>query len=324
MSATDQVDVNGDQTLTLYRHTKRTQWGMAIIAWERGDKRAYQFEDGKMRIFKKSFFRFFERVEPPLGESSALVSELERRINLSKRQSQGQLASEQKVYIKFSTQLEIFRQQYPGGFQDPAWMRDVRGEGAQRALKRHRDPILVKAQTVLSKDAFDEALSQGNEDAIWKQAAELLQSTTLITPSHLKPVEKLRADDIRNIVAALAEVLYGDDIFELRFERWISALSPDLDGPQPTWQLVTTLLALVQPEQHVCVRPSSFRKQATSLAPHIRYQKIPTAKLYVRYQKMANDLKAKLAENELNAKDMIDIHDFIWNTMRPASKKLTD
>ena len=39
----------------LYRHVKRPEWGVAMIAWERNGTRAYQFEDGKLRKFPEAF-----------------------------------------------------------------------------------------------------------------------------------------------------------------------------------------------------------------------------------------------------------------------------
>ena len=36
-------------TTGLVRHGKRDEWGLAVMAWERGKRRAYQFEDGKLR-----------------------------------------------------------------------------------------------------------------------------------------------------------------------------------------------------------------------------------------------------------------------------------
>ena len=51
MSSTDQEDsapVPGDR---LYRHSKRKQWGFAVLAWEKEGKRGYQFEDGELRVW---------------------------------------------------------------------------------------------------------------------------------------------------------------------------------------------------------------------------------------------------------------------------------
>ncbi|MEL6182380.1 MAG: hypothetical protein AAFS10_25715, partial [Myxococcota bacterium] len=58
---------------SLYVHTKRPNWGRAILAWEQGGKRGYQFEDGRLRVFKKDFYGLFDTVELPEDDDSALV-----------------------------------------------------------------------------------------------------------------------------------------------------------------------------------------------------------------------------------------------------------
>ena len=46
----------------LYQHTKRPEWGLAILAWDRGSRRAFQFEDGKLRVFKQGYYEMVEEV----------------------------------------------------------------------------------------------------------------------------------------------------------------------------------------------------------------------------------------------------------------------
>ena len=47
----------------LYRHTKRPEWGVAILAWERGGRRAYQFEDGRLRKFREGYYSLMKPVD---------------------------------------------------------------------------------------------------------------------------------------------------------------------------------------------------------------------------------------------------------------------
>ena len=60
----------------VYVHRKRPQWGYAIVAWEKGDKRGYQFEDGQLRVFKDAFYGLFDRVDPSGAGAVELVEEL--------------------------------------------------------------------------------------------------------------------------------------------------------------------------------------------------------------------------------------------------------
>ncbi len=36
----------------LVTHSRKREWGRALLLWRRDEKRAYQFEDGNMRVFE--------------------------------------------------------------------------------------------------------------------------------------------------------------------------------------------------------------------------------------------------------------------------------
>ena len=56
-------ETSGEET-TFYRHRMRPKWGLAILAWDTGDKRGFQFEDGQVRIIKDGFYDLMIEVEP--------------------------------------------------------------------------------------------------------------------------------------------------------------------------------------------------------------------------------------------------------------------
>ena len=49
MTSGDNSSSMSSEPQALYQHIKRKDWGLAIMAWQRDDRRAYQFEDGKLR-----------------------------------------------------------------------------------------------------------------------------------------------------------------------------------------------------------------------------------------------------------------------------------
>src|SRR5690606_1096467 len=123
----------------------RTEWGLAILAWERDGKRAYQFEDGKLRVFKAGYYELIHEVDRSMGEASAVVADLNRQLGRSENRREREKAGvEGKALLSFDEQVEIFCHMYPGGFQDEAWLRDVRGQEVPRRLKRHRDQAIER------------------------------------------------------------------------------------------------------------------------------------------------------------------------------------
>ena len=52
---------------TIYRHTRKREWGLGMQIWERGDQRGFAFEDGTTRTIKEGYLHLLEEVQ--LGEA---------------------------------------------------------------------------------------------------------------------------------------------------------------------------------------------------------------------------------------------------------------
>lgn len=57
---------------------------MAILAFERPTKRGYQFEDGKLRLFKEGFYHLMKPVDRPADETMELVAQLDGKLARAK------------------------------------------------------------------------------------------------------------------------------------------------------------------------------------------------------------------------------------------------
>jgi hypothetical protein len=306
----------------LYAHRKGDDWGLAILAWERGSRRGYQFEDGQLRVFKEGYYDLLDEVDTPADRAMRVIAELQRKLGSTVGADESPKASRKPPDTSFEQQVAIFVIKYPRGFQDPAWVAAHRGDAeATRSLKRHRARPIAVAKQTLSIEALDAALEEGRASDIHAAALELLESSDLASKKQLEPLRMLPSSSHEPFVRRLRDLLYGDDAYELRFERYVATLALVRAG-EPSWQLVTALPALVLPEQHVCVRPATLRKQAEWMAPRLRFKKTPNGTLCARFDEMAMGARAQLLEAGCVAVDLMDVFDFMLETLKPSSKQL--
>ena len=71
--------------LQLYQHSKMPDWGLAVLAWEREGRRAYQFQDGQLRIIKDGYYQLMEECEVNPREAAQVVASLRRLAGLARQ-----------------------------------------------------------------------------------------------------------------------------------------------------------------------------------------------------------------------------------------------
>lgn len=309
----------------LYQHTTCKHWGLAILAWESDSKRAYQFQDGKLRVFKKGYYHFFEEVDRPLDRVANVMTTLERGLDVSNarleaRRAQRDVERHSVTGTTLAKQVWLFGRSYEGGFTGDEWMSKQRGAGAKRRLKRHRNGAITHAQTVLSACELDELIEAGHYQDIVTRVVDVLLATDLVVKAQVKQISCATDDLARHFASAVRDLLYGEDSYSVRFEKFVAALARVI-GKEPSWQLATALPALVHPNQHVCIRLTVFKAQAAWMAPRIAYVKRPNAPLYQRYLKMAQTVSDDLKKAGHDPRDLIDVYDFMLVTLRPSARK---
>lgn len=306
----------------LYEHTKKQEWGVAILAWERDGRRGYQFEDGKLRVFKDGYYQLMQEVDRPADETRALMGELNRKLGRSQQRRKAEEKGE--TMLTFEQQLAIFRELYPKGFEDPRWASKVRGTEVARRLKRHRDPAIAEARDKLAAAELDRLIEAESFAAVHQRVVDILDGTNLVTPKQLDPLRTLDEDRQRGFGIALRDLLHGEGSYVIRLERFMSAMRSLRSAKRPGWQLCTAISALAQPEEHICIRPSTLKEQARWMAPRLEHDRRPNAELYERYLTMAHTVREKLVEAGFAPRDLMDVHDFMWTTLRPSAKKKID
>jgi hypothetical protein len=318
--------------IALFRHCKRTRWGVAALLWERDGKRAYQFSDGKLRVFKQGFYHLFESAAPP-GDGSA------KAVRRLARLARADDLSEAAHLPTLRDQILLVRRRFPNGFAGDAWRKQYRGVGARKRLKRHRDPAISEAHQ-LSAERLDPLIASFAWPEIHARLVAVLQASNLVPATQLRKLEALApsrelALALRGWVVAASGQLeivacepgereHDDDApvtnseeaeLERRFNHLVRLL-----GAAGTWPIVTAIAGLLAPTQHTCVRPSVYEVQGKMLLPNFQVGKHPRYPGYRQHLHVAQTVFDELEHAGLHPHDLLDVYDFVWETLRPAAR----
>ena len=312
-------DEQATSSQPLFRHSRRPEWGVAVPTWENSDKRAYRFEDGRTRVLKRSFTHLMKPVDPDSSVPDRVVNELQKAAMAAPAKGRRPTTTRLKAAYPFEDQVKIFRKLFPDGFQGAAWKDHYRDNGSG-GLKRHRDPAVELGKERLAQSELDELIASGRTGEIVDRAVEVMETTSLVQRADAVALNELEGEQREAVGEALRDLLYGDEEVEERFGQWVQALRKAL-GSQVRWRFATALQALVSPEEHPCVHHSVYRKQAAVIAPERGYPRKPGRTGYRNFRHVAEETRDKLEREGFKPKDLLDVHDFIWTTLRPAAAK---
>jgi hypothetical protein len=294
--------------LPLFNHTARKDWGVAVLVRQEGGKRGYLFEDGEERTMANGYHQLMRRVEKP-SESQRAFYERQRAL----------IARRESGSSSFLDQLEKLHEMYPAGLADPAWLVDVRGEGVEGRLARHRDALIRDAQEQLSLAAIDALIKTQNYAQIWSSVISVLSHTDLVPAAQLKKAKPASNDGLRAVALAARELLHGSGAYEPRFDAYLAALTP-IYGEAPHWEIATALSAVVHPDEHVCVLPPAFKQQLKAMAASASVSARATSAGYRRFLSIARLVSNKLKEQNQQTRDLLDVYDFVRITLAPVAK----
>ena len=221
-----------DSEPNLVIHEKRTkEWGVGLVTNATEDRMEVQFQDGKLRAFKKGFLHMLVPA-PEEQQTESIVEELMERLGASlavqrDRERQGQA----EPLMTFNEQLKVFRHLYPGGFQDENYETSVRFDPEGRRLKRLRDPAIEYAKETLSRESLDAMMAESNWSGIHDAVIKSLRKTSLASPSAVvDPLRDMDEENHERFAQALYGMLWGeDDQIEARVKEFIAAI--EAGGP---------------------------------------------------------------------------------------------
>ncbi len=316
---------DGSEQVPLYQHTKRPGWGLAILAWERNNRRAFQFEDGKLRLIKDGYYHLMKEVDRPTDAAMDTVAGLQDKLGVSVARSEivKDAKARGKKILTLQDQIKIFRTIYPDGFEGEKWKTDIRGEGDVRRLKRHRNPAIKDAKENLNKTKILDMLENRKFSRIVDALLGVLKRTSLVRPVHLEPLKNMPSSRHEAFAEAFVNYLFGEGGYIARFDAFVATVCKE--NPEDcSWLLSTVPAGLLFPKQQVCVRPGSFRIQARWMAPRLEVSPVPDGRQYMRFRTMAKTIFKNLKDDGLEPGDLMDVYDFMRLTLKPSAKKLVE
>lgn len=119
---------------------------------------------------------------------------------------------------------------------------------------------------------------------------------------------------------SLHALLHGTSKLVARMDGFIRSLTTAM-GQAPSWGLASVFLGAVHPEEHVVVRGKVLALQCAWMAPGLSVSDNPMGILYERLANMTKEVKTRLEAAGLKPRDMLDVTDFMWATLRPMAQK---
>lgn len=293
-----------------------------MLAWESANRRGYVFENGQVRVLAEPFYALMREVDRPLDEIQALFKCLKPELDAARAEQGAAIHTPRPAAsaMTFQDQIAAFHAEYPKGFSDPLWLEQQRGVKAGKRVGAHREPAIAEAQEKLSAESLKTRIAEQAFQAIHNDICAVLRATDLVPSAEIAVFASDDPARQRELSLMVNELLHGKGAFGPRFDHFLSAFQQTVKKPVG-WQLVTTLVALMDPTDHVSVRPPAFRAQAKMMASRLSIPKLPGAASYMRCVAMAKLLWTKLTEHGETPRDMLDVLDFVRITTRPAARQ---
>ena len=307
----------------LVRHVAREEWGRALLLWERENKRAYQFEDGEMRVFAEGFYGLLQPAMRPdpglrhrLREQALAHGHIDGAAK-KKRSAADKLPAGPMPTIE--DQITVFETVFPDGLFGDAWVDGMRARPDGRRRKNHRDPAIAEAAERLSQDALRALVEAGRFGAVVDTMLDVVGNTDLSTKPQLDMFRGLDVDVAlaEALIGFLHDVRHGDLATMARLRRALARHG----RRKLAWPGLTAARALLYPQDHMCVRPSVIRAQAKLTAPHFKLGSTPSAEDYARSLEIVMGVQEELTRAGFRPRDLFDVTEFMRVTLANNVKK---
>lgn len=304
----------------MFKSNLQPEWGLGLVVESGPDHVVLMFEHGGRRKFIKSKARGLVAVQLEADALSALTARAHGRrakASATPKVKAARLAADRRSTARFTTfqeQVAFFEKHFVGGFAGERFIQEERGGPGAQGKKGSKEAGIALAQAELSRERF----AQGTPEALFESARRVLQATNLVFPLEgALPFARLEPARRGEVLAALEQLLHGEDAYGARLERFARAVNlKDKAGQAKavTWPFATVFAALLRPEAHVCVKPAAFASQAITLGLSVEKVQPVTAHGAEQFHEVATRTQARLREVGHAPRDLMDVCSFISRT----------
>lgn len=206
-------------------------------------------------------------------------------------------------YVTVPVAIERFMANYPGGFEDPGFIKATRD--ANVLGYKH-------CSHLLSQEEMSRLIEDGCFDAVCDRARHIESTTNLLTKSERKALhDALELPACQKLFSlALLNLLYGTETDEARFKQFLRMLGIlHLNK----WPFATLFSFIRHPQHHAFIKPTAIQKAAKALCWRINYKPEPNWKTYDAILRLYSYVRTNLLEEGLMPRDQCDVQSFIWS-----------
>lgn len=306
-------------TPAVFKNETQPDWGLGLVVEDLPDSFVLVFEHAGRRKFVKSKAKVLVAVTVAADTLAHLQSRAKGRHAKTFGRPKPKKPSKPKApkkarFTSLDEQLVAFERQFPGGFLGEKFTSEERGlEGAPGKLG-YKTAALALAQAELSKERFESA----TPDELFESARRLLASTNIVFPVEgLIPFSAMSALARTATLGALKHLLHGEGEYGARLERFAAAMElKDKAGKTRTvsWPLATLFGALFEPSRYVCIKPTCFAEQASTLGMTVEKAQPVSSMGYRQFFEVAKKTHEALLERGQAPRDLLDVYSYIWRT----------
>ena len=194
----------------------------------------------------------------------------------------------------------FFLEQYPQGFY---------GEKLEKEERNYKVKAHHLALELLNQEEFHSLLEEKQYAEASKRALKIVNATNLIFPNEKMALKDgiAKNNEERRFSEQLFNLIYGERPIRERFEVFCKLLE-EIEADK--WTTVSYFLFIFHPDEFMFVKPTVTQYVAELCGFEINYKPQLNWITYKSVLKLANYLKAELAD--LNPRDMIDVQSFMW------------
>ncbi|MEJ8835273.1 hypothetical protein [Ramlibacter sp. AN1133] len=212
------------------------------------------------------------------------------------------------IYLGAALCRRKFELFYPDGFADETYL---------VAERSHKERAHLEWEAELGPASFRKLLARGEFRAIADAAVRIEARANLLFSFErmaLRDAVKSPAG-ARLFATELYAWIYGHGSPQRRFGDWIEALGdlPQRKSRVLTWPVATVFGFVARPDRHLFFKPRAMRKAARLYGYALAYEPTPSWALYQDMLTFAAVLRRDLDRRPgFKARDMIDLHSFMW------------